>query len=555
MTTVYVLNSAFECISQTSLGRALVLIEERKAEVVRWGDGIVRSVSGVFRIPLIIRIFRYVRAFGRALRYSNRIVWERDDHTCFIPNTPILMWDGDLKPISCVEKGDRVIDAYGMKQTVMDVRSFEIKGDILEIRRRCIGDYVGMTPDHKLLVASRDGSFDPSGVPANIFMSQSGKGRGYLFEPCLTNIVDESNSVLDLLNVCCKSIPVIKVEGQGSLLRRAHGHSVPRFIVKDFDLGKLFGYFLAEGCVRGSKNTVNFCFHIKETSFVDDVRNIIKNKFNLDCKVLTNIWRHTATVRCHSIFLYHMFLGLRDKTGEKRFAQKNHPLGFLRGVLAGMLLGDGSFNTKFNKCVLMLGDEALVKDMYIVALMIGLYPSLSKTFFRHGKKPSKSVIFAGAEWDKITSLVFPLLNLKAFATLRRTDRMFVDRIVMTSVTDVVQEHYSGRVHDLEVSGSHTYVAGFMAVHNCQYCGKKITSKAHMTTDHVVPASRGGRTLYENMVTCCMACNHRKKNRTPEEAGMKLLRKPFRPLLSRHMALVIEEAKQLVMEGKWDGYGQ
>jgi 5-methylcytosine-specific restriction endonuclease McrA len=92
-------------------------------------------------------------------------------------------------------------------------------------------------------------------------------------------------------------------------------------------------------------------------------------------------------------------------------------------------------------------------------------------------------------------------------------------------------------------------------HVCQYCGKKITARADLTTDHVTPASRGGRTLYENMVTCCYACNHRKRNRTPEEAGMRLMRKPFRPQLSRHMALVIEEAKHLVMEGNFDGYGQ
>ena len=82
MQTVYVLNSSFECISQTSVGRAITLLYQRKAEVVRWGEGVMRSMSGTFRVPLIIRIFRYVRTFGRSLRYSNRITWERDFHTC-----------------------------------------------------------------------------------------------------------------------------------------------------------------------------------------------------------------------------------------------------------------------------------------------------------------------------------------------------------------------------------------------------------------------------------------------------------------------------------------
>jgi 5-methylcytosine-specific restriction endonuclease McrA len=47
-------------------------------------------------------------------------------------------------------------------------------------------------------------------------------------------------------------------------------------------------------------------------------------------------------------------------------------------------------------------------------------------------------------------------------------------------------------------------------------------------DHVLPRVRGGRTEWENIVTSCYACNDRKGSRTPEEAGMKLLRKPSKP---------------------------
>lgn len=89
-------------------------------------------------------------------------------------------------------------------------------------------------------------------------------------------------------------------------------------------------------------------------------------------------------------------------------------------------------------------------------------------------------------------------------------------------------------------------------HVCQYCGKDITSRSDLTTDHVMPSSRGGKTVYENMVTCCMGCNHKKKDRTPEEAGMRLKRKPFRPPISRHLSKVIEEAKDLITQGKWEG---
>src|SRR5690606_22318445 len=59
---------------------------------------------------------------------------------------------------------------------------------------------------------------------------------------------------------------------------------------------------------------------------------------------------------------------------------------------------------------------------------------------------------------------------------------------------------------------------------CQYCG----SREKLTVDHVLPKSRGGKDTWENLVTACTPCNNRKGNRTPEEAEMPLVRKPFRP---------------------------
>jgi 5-methylcytosine-specific restriction endonuclease McrA len=62
---------------------------------------------------------------------------------------------------------------------------------------------------------------------------------------------------------------------------------------------------------------------------------------------------------------------------------------------------------------------------------------------------------------------------------------------------------------------------------CQYCGAQ-PGRAHLTVDHVVPRSRGGETTWENVVTACRDCNHRKGGRTPEEAGMTLLTIPRQP---------------------------
>ena len=59
---------------------------------------------------------------------------------------------------------------------------------------------------------------------------------------------------------------------------------------------------------------------------------------------------------------------------------------------------------------------------------------------------------------------------------------------------------------------------------CQFC-KRILPASELTLDHVVPRSRGGRSSWENLVACCYQCNNRKGDRTPEEAGLALARRP------------------------------
>lgn len=65
-------------------------------------------------------------------------------------------------------------------------------------------------------------------------------------------------------------------------------------------------------------------------------------------------------------------------------------------------------------------------------------------------------------------------------------------------------------------------------YKCQYCGHK-KSMNELTYDHVIPRSQGGRTTWTNIVSACMKCNSKKAGRTPEQAKMKLLKKPVQPV--------------------------
>ena len=70
---------------------------------------------------------------------------------------------------------------------------------------------------------------------------------------------------------------------------------------------------------------------------------------------------------------------------------------------------------------------------------------------------------------------------------------------------------------------------------CLYCGDEFPRHA-LTRDHVVPVSRGGRDVWENVVCACCACNSRKGGRTPQQARMPLLAVPYRPSWVEHLIL-------------------
>ena len=74
-------------------------------------------------------------------------------------------------------------------------------------------------------------------------------------------------------------------------------------------------------------------------------------------------------------------------------------------------------------------------------------------------------------------------------------------------------------------------------YRCQYCGKAKATK-YLTFDHVHPRSKGGRTVWDNIVTACTTCNNAKADRSLSESGMKLLSTPRVPDTSQMQRLML-----------------
>lgn len=96
---------------------------------------------------------------------------------------------------------------------------------------------------------------------------------------------------------------------------------------------------------------------------------------------------------------------------------------------------------------------------------------------------------------------------------------------------------------------------FRRDHNqCQYCGVR-PGTSELSIDHVFPRSRGGKSSWENCVLACMECNRRKRDRTPDEARLKLLKKPEKPKWSPFLEIPVARVRQswerFVSDAYWD----
>ena len=62
---------------------------------------------------------------------------------------------------------------------------------------------------------------------------------------------------------------------------------------------------------------------------------------------------------------------------------------------------------------------------------------------------------------------------------------------------------------------------------CQYCAKRFR-ESELTIDHVIPKSKGGKSVWTNVVSACRPCNEKKRDYLVENSPVSLLRPPHRP---------------------------
>jgi len=147
-------------------------------------------------------------------------------------------------------------------------------------------------------------------------------------------------------------------------------------------------------------------------------------------------------------------------------------------------------------------------------------------------------------WQRALTLLF----LGKVEVIEEYDRDVKTTSIVIKIPAVVRLLNAFRRHKKPVKFSRINIYG-RDKYTCQYCGmKKLIGE--LTYDHVVPRAQGGKTEWTNIATCCEACNGKKANRTPVQAGMRLLSTPVRPIAAPVLVVAMSSSS---MPDAWRDY--
>lgn len=150
------------------------------------------------------------------------------------------------------------------------------------------------------------------------------------------------------------------------------------------------------------------------------------------------------------------------------------------------------------------------------------------------------------DWQRAVCMIYD----QKVEVVEELDETIRSPSVTMQMPSVVREVKKARMRKVSVKFSRQNVL-LRDGHTCQYCNTVFEARA-LNYDHVLPRSRGGKTDWENIVMACYVCNAKKADRTPTEAGMKLLRTPRKP---DWLPIVSKRFDLMTVPEKWRPYLQ
>jgi transcriptional regulator with XRE-family HTH domain len=214
-------------------------------------------------------------------------------------------------------------------------------------------------------------------------------------------------------------------------------HALPSSVTVTPELMRLFGYYVAEGYAR---KEIDFCFNLKETKYVEDVKNLMNKIFGLKPDRIRNITKNAINIVYHSkplakFFIRHCGKGAKEKHFPPFLweAPREYFLEFLRGYLSG----DGHLD-KRGRWEITSINKNLIIELNWLCRMHGIKTYVSKFRTKAGRKIYDNII-------KKSSFAWRLGFSKSQNPFNDSRKFSVKRAIVKRVRKMP---YEGYVYDL-----------------------------------------------------------------------------------------------------------
>lgn len=389
-------------------------------------------------------------------------VGEVGNTKCLLPNEKIHK-NSELIGISNLNKDYNVLTHLGDYDSINRVYSKNYTGKIIKLKNK-LGK-INLTPDHLIYaihVPQKNKFLRNKGkkqlIPTWYHADQLKKGDLVLY-PILTK--EEDINFIDINYT--KSKWDFKSK------------KIPKKVILDGDLLRLFGYFITEGHVSDKPcNTyISFAFNINEENLVDDVKNISKKLFDLDVIIRKVLKRKTMIVLIYNAHLARWFKSLFGTGAEHKKIPDfimNLPPEKQKFLLFGLWKGDGYIN--LNRTGPRAGyatiSYQLAHQIKTLLLRQKIVPSLyeDKEKKINGVNHKKAYRIHIGQRDSLINFckLFNLeYNPKSYASI---DSWFDNIYLYTPITNKEIFEYSGKVYNLEINKIHSFVSEAFSLHNC-----------------------------------------------------------------------------------------
>jgi len=407
-----------------------------------------------------IRLFKNPKHVGEIKNADG--IGQEGNPVCLLPEEKVLK-NSECVKIHELKEDEKVLTHSGNYEKIIATSSRNHSGKIITLKNK-LGK-INLTPEHLVYAIS---------VPKKTkFLRNKNKRK---LTPAWYHAVELKKGDIAIY-------PILKTKEDMKYIRidvpkpkwDFRSKEIPKKVPLNLSLLRLFGYFLSEGNVQNKpcKTFLSFTLNINEKKIVEDIKKISKDLFGLDAKAKEKPERKTCAVFLYSAKLARFFRELFGNGAQHKKIPEfimNLPIEKQKALIFGLWKGDGYVN--LNRVAPRAGyttiSYQLAQQIKILLLRQGITPSIYEDRERevNGVKHKKSYRIHIGQRDSLKRLCEILEMKYSPKSYASVDSWFDENYLYTPITDKKTSSYLGKVNNLEINNSHSFVSEAFCLHNC-----------------------------------------------------------------------------------------